>query len=130
MGDPDRGFDDRQPGGWIFNILDYAEEPALRAAGAGELQEQLKAEQVRRRLATPLPLFVCSSRRPAAVWPFVVGKLHLTGDRYCFGGGVVIVTVMSRAPSIGTDWRPTTSAAVALRRRSSDPGAWTPRWSR
>ena len=31
VGDPDRGFDDRQPGGWVFNILDYAEEPALRA---------------------------------------------------------------------------------------------------
>ena len=78
VGDPDRGFDDRQPGGWVFNILDYAEEPALRAAGAGELSGQGKAEQVRRRLAAPLPLFVCSSRRPAAVWPFVVGKLHLT----------------------------------------------------
>ena len=62
VGDPDRGFDDRQPGGWVFNILDYAEEPALRAAGAGELSGHGKAEQVRRRLAAPLSLFVCSSR--------------------------------------------------------------------
>jgi prepilin-type N-terminal cleavage/methylation domain-containing protein len=78
VGDSDRGFDDRQPGGWVFNILDYAEEPALRAAGADKVDHEAKAAEVRKRLVTPVPLFVCSSRRPAAVWPFAVGKLHLT----------------------------------------------------
>lgn len=78
VGDPDRGFGDRQTGGWVFNILDFVGESALRAAGAGEASARAKAERVRARLVTPVPLFVCPSRRPAANWPFAVGTLHLT----------------------------------------------------
>ena len=29
IGDPDRGFDHRQPGGWVYNILPYLEQDAL-----------------------------------------------------------------------------------------------------
>ena len=33
VGDPDRGFDSRQPGGWIYNILPFIEEQANTRPG-------------------------------------------------------------------------------------------------
>ena len=35
VGDPDRGFDWRQPGGWIFNVLSYLEQQTLRELQCG-----------------------------------------------------------------------------------------------
>ena len=34
-GDPDRGTDWRQPGGWIYNVLPYIEQQALHDLGSG-----------------------------------------------------------------------------------------------
>ncbi|MGH7201291.1 MAG: DUF1559 domain-containing protein [Planctomycetaceae bacterium] len=36
IGDPDRGTDERQPGGWIYNILPYLEQTQLSELGEGE----------------------------------------------------------------------------------------------
>src|SRR5262249_49688412 len=35
IGDPDRGTDERQPGGWIFNLLPYMEQDNVYRMGAG-----------------------------------------------------------------------------------------------
>ncbi len=35
VGDADRGSDWRQPGGWIYNVLPYVEQPALHDLGLG-----------------------------------------------------------------------------------------------
>jgi prepilin-type N-terminal cleavage/methylation domain-containing protein len=34
IGDPDSGFDDKQPGGWIYNLLPYIEQQAMRDKGS------------------------------------------------------------------------------------------------
>ena len=34
-GDPDRGFGQRQPGGWMYNILPFIELDAIHELGAG-----------------------------------------------------------------------------------------------
>ena len=34
VGDPDRGFDQRQPGSWLYNILPYMEMSGLHNQGA------------------------------------------------------------------------------------------------
>ncbi len=34
-GDPDCGFDRKQPGGWIFNIMPYIEQDSLHNMAAG-----------------------------------------------------------------------------------------------
>jgi hypothetical protein len=67
-GDPDRGFDERQPGGWVFNILPWVEQGGLRDLGAGMADAEAKADAAIARLTTPIPLFHCPSRRPPGVF--------------------------------------------------------------
>ena len=68
-GDPDRGFDERQPGGWVFNLLPWVEQAALHDLGAGISDPEAKADMAMRRLATPIALFNCPSRRPLMLFP-------------------------------------------------------------
>src|SRR5690242_9246733 len=35
VGDPDRGVGARQPGGWIYSLLPFIEEPSLYESGRG-----------------------------------------------------------------------------------------------
>jgi prepilin-type N-terminal cleavage/methylation domain-containing protein len=74
VGDPDRGFGLRQPGGWAFNVLASLEETALHDAGAGLTDAEAKAERIMGRLTTPLTIFTCPTRRPARTWPVSPGK--------------------------------------------------------
>jgi prepilin-type N-terminal cleavage/methylation domain-containing protein len=69
LGDPDMGFADRQPGGWIFNILPYVEESQRRSIGAGETFEQKKASRVTL-VSMPLVLFLCPTRSRAGSFSY------------------------------------------------------------
>ena len=63
-GDPDRGFAERQPGGWLFNILPYIEQEPLRNLGLGG------SDAGRAQIAsTPLPALICPTRRQAIALP-------------------------------------------------------------
>ncbi|MBM4010901.1 MAG: DUF1559 domain-containing protein [Planctomycetes bacterium] len=68
-GDPDRGFDEGQPGGWVFNVLPWVERGGLRDLGAGLTDAEAKADLSMTRLTTPIPLFTCPSRRAPMVFP-------------------------------------------------------------
>lgn len=68
VGDPDRGFDKQQPGGWGYNLLPYIEQTALYQMGSG-LAGSAKAAEVLRRVQTPLQVFNCPSRRSATPYP-------------------------------------------------------------
>lgn len=61
IGDPDRGTDRNQPGGWIYNLLPDIEQATLRQIGAG-LPEAPKAEALGQLLKSPLALLKCPSR--------------------------------------------------------------------
>ena len=65
--DPERGFDHEQPGGWCFSLLPFIEEQVLRDLGAGKTGAQRDQELVQRD-STPISIFNCPSRRPAAVF--------------------------------------------------------------
>lgn len=69
VGDPERGFGTKQPGGWAYNLLPFIDEGGLRDLGLGVTDAAAKADAIAERLAAPVPLFVCPTRRPAAVWP-------------------------------------------------------------
>ncbi len=68
-GDPDRGTDLRQPGGWAYNILPYVEQGSLRKLGANRspLEKRSVAVRVAQHM---LPVFHCPTRRDAALYPY------------------------------------------------------------
>jgi len=70
VGDADRGFDNRQPGGWVFNVLPFIEEKPLHDAGAG-MDASSKAMAIAARLVTPVAVFNCPERRAAGAYPLV-----------------------------------------------------------
>ena len=64
--DPNRGFDGHQPGGWCYNILPYIEQQSLHDMGLGGTNAEVSDVNVVR-IATPLSVFACPSRRPPLV---------------------------------------------------------------
>jgi prepilin-type N-terminal cleavage/methylation domain-containing protein/prepilin-type processing-associated H-X9-DG protein len=64
-GDADRGFGKRQPGGWLFNILPFAELKAVHDFGKGNNQKgrTITAQTV-------VANFLCPTRRPAILFPY------------------------------------------------------------
>lgn len=68
-GDPDRGNDKNQPGGWLYNLLPFIEEDALHGLGKGQ-SESAKRESIARVCQTPLQIFICPSRRLARLYPY------------------------------------------------------------
>jgi prepilin-type N-terminal cleavage/methylation domain-containing protein len=67
-GDPDRGFGDDQPGGWIYNVLPFIEETQLRDMGKG-LTGNAKQQQMLIANQTPIESFNCPSRRQSIAYP-------------------------------------------------------------
>jgi prepilin-type N-terminal cleavage/methylation domain-containing protein/prepilin-type processing-associated H-X9-DG protein len=67
VGDPDRGFTRRQPGGWIYNILPFMEYEAIHDMGKG-LPIAEKKVQLTEAAKAPLTFLSCPSRRPPTVF--------------------------------------------------------------
>lgn len=68
IGDPDRGFGESQPGGWMYNILDFIEAGTIRRLGAGVTPVSQKKRILAQDVATEVvPGFHCPSRRPATI---------------------------------------------------------------
>jgi prepilin-type processing-associated H-X9-DG protein len=69
VGDPDRGYAERQPGGWVYNILAYVEEGELRRHGAGASLDlkKLAATEVTQH---PVAIFNCPTRRRCNAYPY------------------------------------------------------------
>jgi prepilin-type N-terminal cleavage/methylation domain-containing protein len=65
-GDPDRGYGKQQPGGWLYNVLPYIELTALHDLGRG-LTSTARGKAIAERLATPVGMFYCPSRRRVRV---------------------------------------------------------------
>jgi prepilin-type N-terminal cleavage/methylation domain-containing protein len=67
-GDPDRGFDRKQPGGWIYNILPYIEQEPLHQLGLGmSLADKKKAAAIP--VQTLLTTVYCPTRRSPILLP-------------------------------------------------------------
>jgi prepilin-type N-terminal cleavage/methylation domain-containing protein len=74
-GDADRGMNWRQPGGWIFNVLPYIEQKSLYDMGAGlagpaDTTSSAKCAAQLQRLATPLTVLICPTRRQVKLYPW------------------------------------------------------------
>ena len=65
-GDPDRGFGNKQPGGWLYALLPFMEQQSLHDMGMNG------DETARSKKATvPIAAFHCPSRRPAITYPYL-----------------------------------------------------------
>ena len=64
MGDADRGFGKRQPGGWMYHILPYVEDQAIFDLGKGITPWNAVAKKAAhsQRNMTPLSMFLCPTR--------------------------------------------------------------------
>lgn len=68
VGFSDRGFDQRQPGGWIYNILPFCEEEALWDLGLSSTEAPL-SETFNRLVSAEVALFLCPERGGNPVIP-------------------------------------------------------------
>ena len=74
VGDPDRGTDLEQPGGWFFSILPYIEQLPLYQLGSnGNANDSTttgpKAQATGQRIQTPLTVMNCPTRRRSVAYP-------------------------------------------------------------
>jgi prepilin-type N-terminal cleavage/methylation domain-containing protein/prepilin-type processing-associated H-X9-DG protein len=97
---PDRGVDVEQPGGWMYSLLPYYEQPALFELGAGVGRDTNNAALQaanKTRLETPLSVMYCPTRRaplattPGPGWiqaPNLCGTLQVLGKTdFAVNGG-------------------------------------------
>jgi prepilin-type N-terminal cleavage/methylation domain-containing protein/prepilin-type processing-associated H-X9-DG protein len=78
LGEPDRGTDRTQPGGWIYQLLRFLEQDNLAAWGAGLPRDQQL--QINGQLASrPIPLMNCPSRRSSGPFPNAESHSYYNG---------------------------------------------------
>ncbi len=68
IGVPDRGTDISQPGGWIYNILDYVEQHNLRSLGYKEPPDE-QWQSLTNLTQMPLSLLRCPTRGTGTLLP-------------------------------------------------------------
>jgi prepilin-type N-terminal cleavage/methylation domain-containing protein/prepilin-type processing-associated H-X9-DG protein len=68
VGNPDRGFDRRQPGGWMFNLLPYLELQQIHKMQSG-LSGVARRAAAAAMIQTPLTVMNCPTRRPLILLP-------------------------------------------------------------
>lgn len=61
-GAADRGYDQKQPGGWTFNVLTFLEQSSIRDLATG-------GPSTAQMLQTPVAIYYCPSRRGAQLYP-------------------------------------------------------------
>ncbi len=74
IGDPDCGTDNKQPGGWIYNVLPYLEQQGLRDLGQG-LDPTAKSQAMLAAVQTPLSVVRCPTRAAAVLAPSRPGSV-------------------------------------------------------
>lgn len=75
-GDPDRGYGGAQPGGWIYNLLPFVEEPGLHDLGSDGDPDTITARQragAKQLIESPVTIIACPSRRGAEFHPIDAG---------------------------------------------------------
>jgi len=97
VGDPDRGYGRKQPGGWIYNILPFLEENALHDLGKGTApQSAAKKTAAAKMIQTPLEVFNCPTRRPVQLFDTKDTLTHFRTPNY-----TDTVTTVARADYVG-----------------------------
>lgn len=76
VGDADRGFDEQQPAGWVYNTLPYIEETSYYENSKDGQPETITPRQrdgARDVVTKPVSIVNCPSRRESKVYPHLRG---------------------------------------------------------
>ncbi len=109
VGDPNLGFGAQQPGGWIFNILPFAEQNALRQYAEGIALAE-RPPILGKMMQQPVSLFSCSSRRAAGLTLFdstvvfrnAIEPVLSAKSDYAINGGPILFNTGSGPLSFST----------------------------
>lgn len=109
VGDPDRGTDVRQPGGWIYSILPYVERTDLASLGKGQPAPQ-KRVALASLMEQPVAALVCPTRRAAELGPFDLAWPPFNADPvplvaksdYAVNGGDILIRSGFGPPDLAT----------------------------
>jgi prepilin-type N-terminal cleavage/methylation domain-containing protein len=118
VGDPDLGYGVTQPGGWVYSLLPFLEEKALREYGRN-LSGIAKYNALAAMQAQPVAAFTCPSRRGPTIAPVLDTSIWnavpasgetLKGSRsdYAANGGTYQLgccTGQTGGPPTGSDFR-------------------------
>jgi prepilin-type processing-associated H-X9-DG protein len=96
LGEPDRGTDRTQPGGWIYQLLRFMEQDSLAAWGTG-LPRAQQLEINSQRASLPVPLLICPSRRGIGPFP------NAEANQYYNGAGIPALLAHSDYAACATD---------------------------
>jgi len=121
LADPQRGYGREQPGGWLFSLLEYIEEPALRAAAGDALEDFPLGEGLKALYESAPPIFYCPSRRDARPYPFKRGgngKWSLSVAQ-----GVLLLPSVTKSDYAANSGDTLQSAAEHF---SNEPAMWLP----
>ncbi|HEX3315290.1 MAG TPA: DUF1559 domain-containing protein [Gemmataceae bacterium] len=84
-GVPSKGYGKEQPGGWVYNILEYIEQTSLHnPPSGGSFQTSMT-----KMLQTPLPVMNCPSRRTGGPFPNGISAPFYTADS---NGSIITIT--------------------------------------
>jgi len=106
VGDPDKGFDRSQPGGWCYNSLPYLEQQAVHDIGIGQSVGS-KRTLNRDMMSTPLAVFNCPSRRRCVAYPHSIGLVNVeitssqTSGRTDYGGNCGVASYVPHGAGPG-----------------------------
>lgn len=123
-GDPDRGFGAKQPGGWYFGVLPFAEQGAIHRLGADGNANTITPAQragAKQRMESAVPIFNCPSRRGADAYPFTNGSDYFNADRaanvgrndYAGNAGSLSSTVLFAGPQPAGSTMPDAMASAS-----------------
>jgi prepilin-type processing-associated H-X9-DG protein len=121
LADPQRGYGREQPGGWLFSLLEFLEEPALRAAAGDRLEDFPLGEGLKSLYQSAPTVFYCPSRRDARPYPFKQGG----NGRWSLsvGQGVLLLPHVTKSDYAANSGDALQSAAEHF---SNEPAMWIP----
>jgi prepilin-type N-terminal cleavage/methylation domain-containing protein len=97
VGDPDRGSNWRQPGGWIYNITPFIDMQSLHDVGAGlapwNSTEKMAANLQRTSFA--LDVLICPTRRRPVLYPWNSSTGNAAGKKPIVNAGTPVAVARS-----------------------------------